>query len=150
MYKVLRQSSNGQMLRLSDEKGTEKWFWLGEKVVSFAKNIKPNDTIDIRAERKNNKDYITFLKTDGPIENNRGGGYQPKTSMKSSTPPQGGSATGRTYQSRNEDTQRSIVRQSTMASASRIVASLGLDSDPEKVLSVFDEVYAHLLKKVNE
>ena len=58
--KIVKVSTNKKMLLL-EYKGEQCWYFLTEKVLSFAKNFKEGDEVDVSTGKIKGKDVINFI-----------------------------------------------------------------------------------------
>jgi len=139
MSKLLGKSSKGNMLKIEDltnPKGYE-WYFLGEKVIAFAKSIPDGSEVEFKSEERNGENTISFIKrvgVSGPEE-------AKSTSISSST--------GKTY-GKSPQEQDSIKKQAMLKAAADAVATamqgqVDVKALGEQICSLYDV----LLAKIN-
>jgi len=140
--KVVQKSQNGKMLKLSDASlDRDTWFFMSDKVKEYAEknNVNVGSEVKVNTENKNGSKTITFLSLESGSPTTSTSQYHSQTTT--SRPK---------YQSRDQETQESIIRQSTMASASRCVRACQGMVSTDDVADVTIAVYNKLLAEIKK
>lgn len=150
MAKVVVNSNRGDRMLIEVDSGEKTWYFLGDKVKSFAQSLKENDTIDFKHQIVNGKKTITFITKTGVVS-------QPKPAT---PPPTKGTENTRVPDPREQEKKEkiksendrvdSIVRQTAAKCASMTMGALAGQVSSDEIVNEWNKVYDNIYKKITE